>query len=413
MSLAVPGGTITAGTGINITTGNIIATTGKITARSINLFNTGGTFKTIINPLSALAADNTLTLPTNTGTLSTITSLAASSTTGIQIAGGPVTTGSGTLTVNLPNSVPGRNRIINGNFQGWQRGTTFSTTVKYGPDRWQVGNSVGSWVVSQQPGPTSGSYKCRILRNFSTSDTTALGITTSLTRDMCIGMAGNIVTLSYTATAGPSFSASGSLIAVTIKTGTGTTDVSSVTTGFTGSTTLSTTQVISTTETRYSYTTVALGSTVTQISAGLSYTPSGTAGFGDYFDVSNIQLEISPTATSFEYMNYCNTIRACEYFFQTTAAGIGYGAGTGGQFCISTRTYMRTIPTILTTGALVVTDGAANYTQSSGHISQSLFANGSGCLIGLDNYTFGGVTRSMIFNFSVNGNYITMDSELT
>jgi hypothetical protein len=313
----------------------------------------------------------------------------------------------------LPNSIPGRNRIINGNFQGWQRGTSFTGTTKYGPDRWQVGNASGTWTVSQQPGATSGSYKCRVQRNSSATDTTVLGITSSLTRDMCIGMAGNVATLSYTITAGPNFSASGSLVSVTIKTGTGTADVSSVTTGFTGSTTLSTTQVISTTETRYSYTTAAFGSTVTQASVGISFTPVGTAGVGDYFDVSNIQLEVSPTATSFEYMNYCDTIRACEFFFQVTAAGNGYGSGTGGQFSISTRTYMRTIPTILATGALVITDGAGNFAQSSGNISQSLFTNGSGCLIGLNNFGLGGVTRPFIFNFSVNGNYITMDSELT
>jgi hypothetical protein len=429
---AVPAGTFTIGgsdtqvqynnagvlggsSGLTYTSGTSTLQATNITtpgSGTINLFNTANTFKTTLQPTGALAAANTLTLPTDTGTLSTITSIAASSSTGLQVAGTPITAGSGTLTVDLPNSIAGRNRLINGNFQVWQRGVSFTGTTKYGPDRWQVGNSVGVSTVTKQAGTPTGSVRCRVLRAFGSTNHTPLGITTTLTRDMCVGMAGNVVTASFIASR--SLGSPSIQLDVNLITGTGTTDISALT-GFTGAVTtlMGTTAILGggTLENRYSFSTT-VGSTVTQVGLSITSTFPGIAGVSDYFQIGDIQLEVSPTATPFEYRSYANTLRDCETFFQTTSAGIGYANGVGGQFSITTRTFMRAIPTILTTGALVITDGAANYTQSSGHLSQSLFTDGTGCLIGLDNFTLGGAVRSFIFNFSVNGNYITMDAEL-
>ena len=130
--------------------------------------------------------------------------------------------------------IPGLNRVLNGDFQVWQRGAggsasfavSASTTV-YTADRWQV--SVGAstaTTVAQTAGATSGSYLCKVQRNSGQTGTAVMYLCTSLTRDMCVGAAGNVVTLSFQAAAGINFSPTSGNITVTVYSGTGSTDIS-------------------------------------------------------------------------------------------------------------------------------------------------------------------------------------------
>lgn len=50
-----------------------------------------------------------------------------------------------TLSGLLTEGYAGGNRLINGDFDVWQRGTSFATTAVYGPDRWfmQQGGCIG------------------------------------------------------------------------------------------------------------------------------------------------------------------------------------------------------------------------------------------------------------------------------
>lgn len=304
-----------------------------------------------------------------------------------------------------------KNMLFNGGLKLWQRGTSFSvnSTSAYTADRWQGSTSANTSTFSQQAGATSGSFIMRVQRNNAVTNTTAINFVQSLTREMGQGAAGNIVTLSFFARSGANFSAASSNLTVQIITGTGTADVS-VLSGFTGqANAVSATQAITSTLTRYSFSTSALGSTVTQLAALIGYTPVGTAGAADYFEITDIQLEISPLATNVERICYAEEVNRCKYFYQIVAGASGMCGGTN-SVQLSLLYTMRVTPTVGATGVINITDTTANYAQSSFASTNLLTANGG--LLGLSNFT--GLTnlRPINMNPTVNNNYITLSSEL-
>src|SRR6266487_2184 len=130
-------------------------------------------------------------------------------------------------------TIPGKNRIINGDFQICQRGAGGSAVFAIGigngytADRWQAISGAGvSITVTQVAGATSGSYLLRYQRDAANAGVNATGCGTTLTRNMCIGAAGNRVTLSFKARAGANFSSAGSALTAQVYTGTGVNDVS-------------------------------------------------------------------------------------------------------------------------------------------------------------------------------------------
>lgn len=241
----------------------------------------------------------------------------------------------------------GRNRVVNGDFQIWQRGAggsasfaqAASATVFYYADRWQFTNSNGAaTTVAQTAGATSGSYLARVQRNAAETSTNPIILCTSLTRDMCIGMAGNAVTLSFKARAGADFSAASSAITIAIYSGTGTADTSGIGGAFTGSSLVSNpTQVITTTLANYSVTTAALGATVTQLAVQFYFAGVGAAGAADYFDITDVQVEVSNQQTPFERKNFAQQYADClpfycKSFLYSTAPAQNVGAATNEHY---------------------------------------------------------------------------------
>jgi hypothetical protein len=196
------------------------------------------------------------------------------------------------------------NVVINGGFDVWQRSTsaTFAGTVIYpAVDRW-IGVALGSsptCTMSRQTADTTNlTYGMRFGRN---SGQTAIG-------DVYVGsafesidskrFAGQTVTLSFSVKAGANAPTS---FVSSIRTGTGT-DQSAATlfgAGWTGGVNNSQTNTVTTTMTRYTQT-VTLGSTANQIMLLFSYTPTGTAGANEWFQIEGVQLELGSAATSFK-----------------------------------------------------------------------------------------------------------------
>ena len=50
---------------------------------------------------------------------------------------------------NLGATGPFKNKLINGNFNVWQRGTSFSTTTDYTADRWWLSHNATTCSVAQ------------------------------------------------------------------------------------------------------------------------------------------------------------------------------------------------------------------------------------------------------------------------
>ncbi len=274
-----------------------------------------------------------------------VTSVGLSSSTGLTIGSTPITT-SGTITVDMPASVTGNNMIINGDFQVWQRGAggsaSFSvgaSTTQYTADRWQISTQANqACTIAQSAGATSGSFLAKVQRNNGQTGTGNIQFCTSLTRDMCIGAAGNVITLSFKGKCGANYSPTSSLLSVQIYSGTGTTDVS-ILSGFTGQSLVSTTSVTLTTSLQtFTVTTSALGSTVTQLAVILLSNPTGTAGADDSFYTTDVQLEISPQATNFNRKPFIQQLNNCLWFyrksFDYTAAPVqNIGNSNGAAEC--------------------------------------------------------------------------------
>jgi len=327
-----------------------------------------------------------------------------------------ITNGAASITLGLPSSVTGSNLLFNGGFNVWQRGTSFSpTTYLYGPDRWQCGSGAATCGFIQVYDANTNSYLIRIQRNNGSSSTADIVIATSLTNNQSVKVKNSVLTLSFVASTGAGFSggALGNQMIVKVVTGeTFGTDASFLTTGWTGQTNLlNTTQTVSPTPTRFTFTTSAASANTTQVGVLLGYTPTGTAGAFDYLQISQVQLEISPSATNFEVVSYPQELQRCQYFYQVIRGASGYAAfSTSAQIGLEFFQTMRITPTPGQTGVIAVTDGIANYTQSSGSIVPYLTESGG--LLTLGNFTGMTQFRPCAFNPSINGNGITLDAEL-
>jgi hypothetical protein len=255
----------------------------------------------------------------------------------------------------------GKNATINGGFDVWQRSTsaTFAGTLTYpSADRF-FGICTGTaptCTMSRQTADTTGlTYGMRFGRNSGQTNTGQPYVGTAFESLDAKRFAGQTVTLSFYVKAGANAPLS---LTSQIRTGTGTDQsaASLFSVGWTGGVNNSQTNTVTTTMTRYTQT-VTLGSTVNQIMLLFTYTPTGTAGANEWFQIEAVQLELGSYATTFSRAGGTiqNELATCQrYYFQTDAitgndAGLAWflGYDTGQAFGIAPITVsMRVAPTI-------------------------------------------------------------------
>jgi hypothetical protein len=259
-------------------------------------------------------------------TSGTLTSVGLTSDT-LDVTNSPVAGVSGTMNIELPESVAGDNMILNGNFQVMQRGDYTSglgvinvppsTNGAYTFDRFQIVTNVNQQVgVIQYNDPTrpSGSFQALIRRNAGQTGEDPLRFLTTLPRSFCRGSAGRQVTLSVQLAHGPDFSPLGGNVTMNIYSGTGNNDVS-ILTGFTGQTLQATTTVaVSGGFVLFPLTTGILGSTVSQLAVEIIWTPQGIAGADDSLSLVNMKLELGSKATPFGRDVGTEIISQCQAF---------------------------------------------------------------------------------------------------
>lgn len=271
----------------------------------------------------------------------------------------------------------------NGGLEVWQRGAGGSASIAvsasataYTADGWALATGANeASTVSQQAGLVSGSRFCaRVQRNNAQTGTTAMTFEFPLDTDEIVFMQGKVVSLSLVLRSGANWSPTSGNLTIALYTGTGSA-AKRAAGAYTGEATpISVTQAISTTATRYgpgnaSFTSAALGASITQASIVITWTPTGTAGAADYFEIDDVQLEISPVATAFERRPFEAELRACQTHYEksydyatapATSTTNGSGAFTSystGSFEWITQRYMvrkRAVPTVTvysTTGA--------------------------------------------------------------
>jgi hypothetical protein len=264
----------------------------------------------------------------------------------------------------------GKNAVINGGMDIWQRGTTFaSPTQTYTADRWTtlIGATAPATTVSRQTTSDTTNlptiqYCARVARNSGQTNTGNIYLSQSLESVNSTRFAGQKVTLSFWARKGANYSAASSLLLGELLSGTGTDQ--NVNSGLTGSSLVSAiSATLTTTWQRFTFT-GTVSATATQLGFYFYFTPVGTAGAADYFEVTGVQLEEGSVATPFSRAGGTiqGELAACQrYCFAVTSGATDRTTSQGAYYnsttFVSTVAYpvtMRTVPS-----ATIVT--AANY----------------------------------------------------
>jgi len=269
---------------------------------------------------------------------------------------------------NVPNL---SNPVLNSAFQVWQRGTSFSlaASTAYGSgftaDRWQTqtGANQACTISRQATSDTTNlpniQYNLRYQRNSGQTGTNALYIVQNFETINSIPFSGKTVTFSFYARAGANFSSASNALSAFVSTGTGTDQNSWA--GYTGSTNpISGTATLTTTWQRFSFS-GTIPATATEMAPTFGFTPTGTAGANDYYEITGVQLELGSVATPFD--TYATTLQgelaACQRYYIQYNSDVNYqpfamAHGVSTDSCRAIISYpvtMRTTPSFSSSAA--------------------------------------------------------------
>jgi hypothetical protein len=271
----------------------------------------------------------------------------------------------------------GKNGVINGGMDIWQRGTsTTAGGANYRADRWYSGRggavAGGTWT-RQSSGLDGFQYCLRVARDSGNTSTATFYLSSTLETANSLQFANKTVTMSFYARAGANFSPTSGNINVYLKTGTGTDqNVSETWTGNTN--VVSSTATLTTTWQRFTYT-GSIGSTATEIGVNFEWTPVGTAGANDYLEITGVQLELGSVATNFSRAGGTiqGELAACRYYYErilpngsgTGYSGIGHYYDTTNCYTIQNWQQKRVIPTVTFSGATHFTANGSGVNRQS------------------------------------------------
>lgn len=223
-----------------------------------------------------------------------------------------------------------KNKLINGEFDIWQRGTSFSTSNAYTADRWVIVGASGQTVsVSQQsftPGaaPVSG-YEGTFFARLAWSGTPSGTYWFTQRVEDVRTLAGQTVTLSFWAKASSTTSAFTPMFEQNFGTG------GSSIVGTTGSAITITTSWQRFTQT-FSIPSIS-GKTI-GTSSYLEVRPlvGSTAVTGNNIDIWGVQVENGNIATQFEQRFIGDELRLCERYYEISSGGGYIGNSANGSF---------------------------------------------------------------------------------
>jgi hypothetical protein len=273
------------------------------------------------------------------------------------------------------------NPVINGGMDVWARGTTgtsnsYITPSGYNVDRWQNFSNGNAITISRQTVSDSTNlpniqYAARVQRNSGQTSTNPLYHAQSLETVNSIPFAGKTVTLSFYARAGANFSAASSSLTVKMDSGTGTDQ--NVLGGYTGGASpVNTSVTLTTTWQRFSAT-GTIATNVTELGIYFAFTPVGTAGANDWFEITGVQLDVGTwtASTAPTFRRSGGTIQgelaACQrYYWRNSSStgtfplvSTGYAdSATLAYFPVLMPSEMRVAPTSVNYSSLRVYDAA-------------------------------------------------------
>jgi hypothetical protein len=234
----------------------------------------------------------------------TVTSVA----TGFGLKGGAVTT-TGTLALDPTQFAMGfQNRLFNGGMEIDQRNAgaaatlaTASGVTNYTVDRWYgyISTSASGFSAQRVSVKTGGvNYALRVKRVSTTTATPTVYLAQPLETDANIDLQGKTVTLFFRARKGADFS--GGTLGYSVVGGKGTNQsaASLAASTWTNQTVISTGTVTLGTDFAVFSAQAAIGADITQLAVSFSFSPSGTAGANDYYDITDVELRPGAWATA-------------------------------------------------------------------------------------------------------------------
>jgi hypothetical protein len=269
----------------------------------------------------------------------------------------------------VPPFVSGKNMVINGGFDLWARGTSFTAgaSAAYTADRWQAFQGTATAITYSRQATNDITnlpniqYCTRIQRTNGSTSTSQSNFAQSFETANSIPYAGKTLTFSFYGRVGANYSHSGGTINLLFGTGTGTdqnwfsgfTGIAYQFAGWTGTSTWQ----------RFTAT-VTIPTTATQIGFSFYFTPVGTAGANDWFEVTGVQLEVGSVATPFARAggSIGGELALCQRYYYVVAQGAtdlticnGYAIATTQCEGVVSYPQMRTAP------ALVASTGTSYY----------------------------------------------------
>lgn len=295
-------------------------------------------------------------------------------------------------TLNYLQYLPPRNPILNSAMNVWQRGTSVAVSgasaLTFAADRWgyfRGGYVTGMTVSRQATGDTTNlpfiQYAARVQRDSGNTSTQAIYFGQNIETVNSIPFAGKTITYSFYARAGANYSSGSSGLTVNVLSGTGT-DQSFIA-ALTGSANVISQNItLTTTWQRFTITSsAAVSSSATQLVTYFNYTPVGTAGAADYFEITGVQLELGSSANTYmpNQPTYQAELAACQRYYYRAGAGNVYGNYSSGIAYSTTNAYspiklpvtMRTIPATLDYSTLALFDGVTFTAVSSMTLSSN------------------------------------------
>jgi hypothetical protein len=326
------------------------------------------------------------------------------------------------VSAQIPTNVAGKNVVINGGMDIWQRGLSIngSTNGTYTSDRWSTGRSGSPLTITRQAtGDTANlpniQYCARVQRDSGNTSTGPGYIIQPIESSNSIPFAGKTVTLSFYARKGADYSTTNSWLNPSLWSGTGIDQ--NPWSGYTNTANIINSNVILTTTWQRYEITATVGSTATELLVQFGFSPIGTAGTNDYFEITGVQLEVGSLATPFSRAggDIQGELAKCQrYYFRDVYGYLGGGIAsstTVARMNVPLPVTMRVTPHTVDFSGLGIQDGV-NY-----------WVNGTITLAGNGSRTSGNVLythpvaamtqfRFYVFGWNDGNTYLGFSAEL-
>jgi hypothetical protein len=319
----------------------------------------------------------------------------------------------------------GKNVLINGLFDFWQRSTDTTSSAVNGTfyaaaDRWQnwIGSSCNSRyqrIADADPGFSQYSY--RIQRVAGVSTETNYQLTQNIETPVAKLLVGKTMTLSFRVRKGANWSDPDGLLRARVAYNNNV-DGNAINQAATDA--FAANFNITNSFATYTMTGTIPASGVSTIMVNFFWEVRGTAGADDWLEFSAVQLEVGPNNTPFSRAtgNIQGELAACQrYFVRYEKTGGNQTYFASGNVISTTRSMlslplpvnMRTSPSISRSAGVAIYNNGSNYNLSSLSVYQSVQN-----ILNLDGNVSSGLTNntSSMLSLTVNGDYLDFSAEL-